>query len=156
MTKTRKITLLYNKAHGAGMDATAEEKRELKKYQVSSADGNYATKANITEYVNAVDNGYYLSFYDWCQNNLKADRRRRGSSTQEMAANNRDMSIGVVLIGWLTWGMAVYWLFKGSLSVGKSAVAGAVISVILAHMNRRMAGFTLFLLPIILTVVFGR
>ncbi len=38
----------------------------------------------------------------------------------------------------------------------KSAVAVAVISVILAHMNRRLAGFTLFLLPIILTVVFGR
>lgn len=38
----------------------------------------------------------------------------------------------------------------------KSAVAVAVISVILAHKNRRLAGFTLFLLPIILTVVFGR
>ena len=37
----------------------------------------------------------------------------------------------------------------------KSAEAGAVISVILAHMNRRMAGLTLVLLPINITEVLG-
>lgn len=156
MNNARKITLLYQKAHGQGMNATLEEQRELKKYKVTADDGYYATKKNISDYVRAVDSGYYLSFYDWCQNNHKADRRRKGSSEREMASANREQGIGVMMFGWLIWGIAIYWIFHGSLTVGACAIAGAVISVILLRINRRLAGFTLILLPAILVVVFGR
>lgn len=156
MNKTRKSNLLYQKAHGQAIDATSEELKELRKYGVSADDGNYATKANINAYISAVDGGYPLSFYDWCMNNHKADRRRKGSSESEMAASNRDNIFGAMLMGWLIWGIAVYWIFNERLSVGASAILGAVISAVLLQLNRRLAGFTLFLLPIILTVVFGR
>ena len=156
MNKTRKIDLLYKKAKGQELNATPEEKRELKKYKVQAGDSNYATRGNISNYVSAVDSGYRLSFYDWCQNNHKADRRRKGSSEKEMASANRDQGLGAIIMGWLTWGMAIYWMFHGSLSVGNCAIVGAVVSVILMRLNRRLSGFTLFLLPIILAVFFGR
>lgn len=157
MNKSRKISLLYQKAHGKGTNATSEEQRELRKYRVCADDGNYATKANIGAYVNAVDNGCRLSFYDWCMNNHKMDRRRRGSSESEMAADNRDRSISVMMFGWLLWGMAIYWTFHGTLKVGTCAVAGAVLSAVLLHLNRRWAGFTIILLPLIIAAVaYGR
>lgn len=154
MNKNTKVSLLYQIAHG--QQVSAEERRELKKYKVYADDTNYATRANIAAYVNAVDGGYRLSFYDWCMNNCKMDRRRKGSSEREMAANNRYMGIGAMMLGWLIWGMAIYWMFHGTLTVGVCAVAGAVVSAILMRLNRRLAGFTLFLLPIILAVIFGR
>lgn len=156
MNNSKKVTLLYQKAHGQGINASLEEQRELKKYKVSADDGNYATKANISAYVRDVDGGYRLSFYDWCQNNHKNDRRRKGSSEREMASANREQGIGAMMGGWLIWGIAIYWMFHGSLTVGACAIAGAVISVILLRLNRRLAGFTLILLPVILAVVFGR
>ena len=156
MNQTRKVNLLYQKAHGQKMNASPEEQRELRKYSVSSGDGNYATKANITAYVKAVDNGYRLPFYDWCRNNHKADRRRKGSSENEMARENKADGIGAMMLGWLIWGMAIYWMFHGELTVGACAIVGAVVSAILQRLNRRMAGFTLFLLPIILAVIFGK
>lgn len=156
MNTARKVQLLYQKAHGQGMNASPEELRELKKYKVTAGDGNLATKKNIQDYTKAVDGGYPLSFYDWCQNNLRADRRRKGSSEREMASNNREATIGTMLFGWLTWGLAIYWVAGQTLSVGASAIAGAVLSAVLYHLNRRLAGFTLFLLPIIIMVVAGR
>lgn len=156
MNNSQKIALLYQKAHGQGINASLEEQRELKKYKVSADDGNYATKANISAYVRDVDSGYRLSFYDWCQNNHKNDRRRKGSSEREMASTNREQGIGAMMSGWLIWGIAIYWMFHGSLTVGACAIAGAVISVILLRLNRRLAGFTLIMLPVILAVVFGR
>lgn len=156
MNRTRKVNLLYQKAHGQGVNATPEEQRELRKYRVSADDGNYATKANISAYVKAVDGGYRLSFYDWCMNNCKMDRRRKGSSEREMASENRWNSAGAMMLGWLIWGIAIYWMFHGTLTVGVCAVTGAVVSAILLRLNRRLAGFTLFLLPVILTVIFGR
>lgn len=156
MNKSSKIEHLYRYAHGQGMLASANEKAELRKYKVSPDDSNYATRANISAYVTAVDNGYHLSFYDWCQNNNKADRRRKGSSEREMASKNREMGAGAMMLGWLIWGIAIYWMFHGALTVGVCAIAGAIVSVILLRLNRRIAGFTLVLLPIILTVVFGR
>lgn len=155
MNNTRKINLLYQKAHGQEINASLEEQKELRKYKVSAEDGNYATKANISAYVKVVDSGYYLSFYDWCQNHHKADRRRKGSSEREMAHDNATDGIGVMMFGWLIWGIAIYCMFHGALTVGVCAVAGAVVSVVLLRMNRRLAGFTLFLLPVILAVVFG-
>ena len=156
MNKSRKIDLLYNKAHGRVFDASAAEKRELSKYKVQDDDSNYATRSNISKYVSAVDNGYRFSFYDWCMNNHKADRRRKGSSEKEMARENTQRGIGAVMLGWLLWGMAIYWMFKGQMSVGSCAIAGAVVSIILMRINRRMAGFNLFILPVILAVIFGR
>lgn len=154
MNKNTKVTFLYQIAHGH--QVSAEKQRELKKYKVYADDANYATRANLAAYVNEVDSkGCRLSFYDWCMNNCKMDRRRKGSSEREMAANNRDMGIGAMMLGWLIWGMAIYWMFHGTLTVGVCAVAGAVVSAILLRLNRRLAGFTLFLLPIILTVIFG-
>lgn len=155
MTKTKKVDALYKIAHGQPVNLTPEERRELRKYKVSSDDGNYATKKNVTQYVNEVDKGYSLSFYDWCHNNLKADRRRRGSSEREMAADNRWDGIGALMLGWLMWGLAIYWMFGGAFTAGNCAIAGAVVSVVLRNLNRRLSGFTLFLLPIILAVVFG-
>lgn len=155
MNKTRKITLLYQKAHGKSVDATAEEQRELRRYRVSVQDRNYATKKNISDYVNAVNSGYSLSFYDWCMNNHKMDRRRKGSSESQMSATNRDMGLSAMFVGWLTWGIAIYWMFDGILSVGSCAIVGAGVSAVLLRMNRRIAVFTLFLLPIILACVFG-
>lgn len=154
MNKTRKIELLYQRAHGQGANIGAEEQKELRKYKVSSSDGYYATKANIRAYVGAVDEGCRLSFYDWCQNNLKADRRRKGSSEREMAQDNRMQGVGAILLGWLEWGIAIYWMFHGAIPAGSCAVVGAIISVILYRLNRSMIVFTLFLLPIILALVF--
>lgn len=156
MNKTRKVTLLYQKAHGQRINVSPEEKAELRKYGVSPGDGDYATKANISAYIKDVDEGYRLSFYDWCRNKHKADRRRKGSSESEMKRENRAEGRESMLLGWLIWGIAIYWMFHGELAVVSCAIAGAVISVILRTLNRRMAPYTLFLLPIVLAVIFGR
>lgn len=156
MNKTRKITLLHKIAHGGESDATPGERKELKKYKVYNDDSYYATKNNLSAYVNAVDNGYCLSFQDWCENNCKADRRRKGSSTSDMAKDNVTNGIAVMVFGWLTWGMALYWIFDGGMSVGACAILGAIISTVLLRINRRWVGVTIFLLPIILAVIFGR
>ena len=153
MNKSRKIDLLYKKAHGQGVDMSPGEKRELSKYKVQAGDSNYATRANISKYVSAVDGGYRLSFYDWCLNNHKADRRRKGSSEREMARENTERGIGAVMLGWLVWGIAIYWIFNERLSVGSCAIAGAIVSLILSRVNRRLSGLTVFILPIVLVAI---
>lgn len=157
MNKTQKINLLYQKAKGQSLNITSEEKNELRKYKIDAgSDALHVTKANIGAYVNAVDNdGCRLSFYDWCMNNNKADRRRKGGSKEELASFNRSQSAGVIFVGWLTWGLAIYWMFHGALSVGKCAVAGAIVALVIFKCARKWAGFTLILLPIILTVIFA-
>lgn len=156
MNNARKVTLLYQKAHGQSIDASPEERRELKKYRVSSDDSKFATRANVSAYVKAVDDGYRLSFYDWCRNYHKADRRRKGSSKEEMSSENFLDGIGAMIFGWLTWGMAIYWMCHGSVDTGSCAIVGAIVSVILSRASRRRVFFTLFLLPILLAVLFGR
>lgn len=156
MNKARKVDLLYKKAKGQNMNASAEEVHEMKKYKVDCGENSfYATKANISQYVTAVDNGYRLSFYDWCMNNKKADRRRKGSSEEDIAGFNREQSAAAIFIGWLIWGIAIYWMLHGAMSVGACAIAGAIVSVILLKCSRKNAAFTVFLLPIILAVLFG-
>ena len=155
MTKTRKAEILYKRAHGQYVNESADEKRELKKYKVSEYDRDYATKSNINAYITAVDKGCHISFYDWCKNNYKMDRRRKGSSEREMADQNFADGIGAILLGWLFWGMAIYWMLDGSSTAGSCVIMGAIVSVILQRLNRRWIGYTLFLLPIILTAVFG-
>lgn len=155
MNKSRKIELLYRKAKGQRIDADASEIQQLRKYKVDAGDGNYATKANIASYVSAVDSGCRLSFYDWCMNNLKADRRRKGSSENEMAATNRGNNFNAIFVGWLIWGIAIYWIFNGAITAGACAVAGAIVSIILYNKSRRSAPFTLYILPIVLAIFFN-
>lgn len=157
MTKTRKVELLYKKAKGQTMNAMPEELRELKKYKVDFNEVDlYVKKANISAYVSAVDNnGFRRSFYDFCRDNRVADRRRKGSSEEDIAGYDRDQKISTIFIGWLTWGIAVYWMFHGSLSVGTCAVMGIIISLCLFKFSRKNVFLTVLILPIVLAVIFG-
>ncbi len=154
MNKARKVDLLHKVAHGYGFQGSAEEKRELKKYKVTQEDSYHATKANLSAYVSAVDSGYRLSFYDWAMNNCKADRRRKGSSEAELAQFNKNQGISVIFMGWLIWGIAIYWMFHGSLGVGTCALAGAIIAFILFRLARNWAVITQIFLPIIIAIIF--
>lgn len=154
MRKARKVEILYRMAKGQATDASLQELQELRRYKVSAgADADYATRANITNYVAAVDNGYHLSFYDWCANNLQGDRRRKSGSAEEIAATNKAQSNATVFMGGLVWGIAIYWMFGGEVAVGACAVIGAVIAYVLQRCFRRWAMFTLFILPIVIAVI---
>lgn len=156
MTKSRKIDILYKKAKGQRYDATPAELRELYPYKVDVREGDfYTTKANITNYVTAVDNGYRYSFYDWCMENRRADKRRKGSNEVAMAARDNEKKGSAVFIGWLTWGMAIYWIFEEQMLVGACAVIGAIISFTVMRTTRKNAGFLVIVLPLILLCVFG-
>ena len=88
-------------------------------------------------------------------NNKKADKRRKGSSEKSMASNNTANSMGMIFIGWLTWGIATYWLFHGNLEVTSCAILGIIVSFLISRFGRKNAPFTLFILPIVLAAVFG-
>ena len=154
--KIRKVDLLHKVAHGQGFQGSAEEKRELKKYKVTSGDSYHATKANLSTYVSTVDSGYRLSFYDWAMSNCKADRRCKGSSEAEMVQFNKDQGISAMFVGWLVWGIAIYWMFHGSLGVGACVVAGAVIALILFRLARNLAVFTQLFLSVIIAIIFSK
>lgn len=158
MTKKQKEEILYRMAKGEQYYATKEELQMLSRYRVErdGSDAGYATRQNISGYIQAVDNGSGLSFYDWCMNNLKGDRRRKSGSEQAIARSNREQGMGAMFFGWLIWGIALYWMFDETLSVGVCAVLGAIVAYVLLRVARRMAGFTLMILPIILAVIFGR
>ncbi|MBR1472089.1 MAG: hypothetical protein IJ600_10675 [Lachnospiraceae bacterium] len=156
MTKSRKVELLYNKARGQGMNATPQELKELARYMVGNGEGNYATKRNISAYVTAVDQGSHRSFYDWCIDNGRGDRRRKGGSAKEIREDEKTMSFAAIFMGWLAWGIAIYWILHGSVPAGECAVAGAVVSLVIYKLKREWAGITLFILPIVLAVIFGR
>lgn len=127
MTKSKKVDLLYKKAHGQSLDLSKEEAKELRKYKVDyNEDKAISTKVNLGAYVAAVDKGARSSFYDWCLNHNKADRRRKGCSEEGIKEFNREQSIGVAFMGWLVWGMAIYWTSNGAVSVGESMMAGVV------------------------------
>lgn len=156
MTKARKVDILYRMAKGQRTDASSEELMELRKYKICAGDdANCATRANITNYVAAVDNGYRLSFYDWCANNLQGDRRKKSGRTASIARANKEQSFGSVFVGWLVWGLALYWIFDGAISAAVCAIMGAVVAFVLQRCSRRLAGFTLIILPIILAVIFA-
>lgn len=156
MTKNRKVELLYRRAHGERLNLTDQEQMELRKYRVSMNENDfYITKTNISDYVSAVDNGSYQTFSDWCQDNMRADRRRRGSSEQAMAAENTRQKLNVTWFGWLLWGLAVYWLFGGALNVLASAILGIGAALgTFKLFGRKAALFTQILLPVILMAVF--
>lgn len=156
MTRDRKVDLLYRRARGERLNLSDQEMMELGKYRVSVNEGNfYVTKANMRDYVIAVDKGSYQTFSDWCQDNLRADRRRKGSSEKAMAAENTRQKISVAWFGWILWGLAVYWLFDGALNVLVSAVLGIGAAFgTFKLFGRKAAVFTQILLPVILTAVF--
>ncbi len=156
MTKTRKVELLYRKAKGQDWNASPEEVKELRRYKVDTDEGSFiSTKANIAAYVTAVDNGYRLAFYDWCMENKKADRRRKGSDQESMARFNSDQNKAVLFVGWLVWGIAVYWIFQGAVPAAGCAVVGAVVALLLFKLARKAAAFTLIILPLVLAAYFG-
>lgn len=156
MNKARKTELLYQKAKGRPMNITEKERRELSRYRVRANEGSfYATKANISAYVTAVDQGCRISFYDWCMNHSRADRRRKGSDEAAMGRVRRENSLAAMGMGWLVWGMALYWAFQEAVSVQACALLGAAASVILYQSARRFSAFTLFLLPILIAAFFG-
>ena len=84
MNRARKVDLLYRRAKGQSMNATQAEVQELARYKVRSGENQrLATKTNIESYVRAVDSGSCkVSFEDYCWNNGKADRRRKGGSEE--------------------------------------------------------------------------
>lgn len=157
MTKSQKIDILYQKAKGTKPKLTNEEAIELSRYRVELREGDfYTTKANIKDYVNAVDNeGCLLPFYDWCMNNNRADRRRKGGSEGALAKSNKEDNIGTMVGGFFTWGIAVYWIFQESLPIFICGMVGAVISVFLYKLNRKNSYFKLLGLPILIAIFFA-
>ena len=157
MTKTRKIELLYKKAKGMSLEATKKELQEISHYRVDFNEGSfYSTKSNMKDYVNAVDNeGCKVSFYDWCMNNNRADRRRKGGSAKAVAQRNNEAKMATVFIGWVTWGLAIYWMCQEILSVGICAIFGAIISRFLYTRNRENIMGTLVFIPVFIAVFFS-
>lgn len=155
MTHSRKVELLYRKAKGQSSDASASELAELRRYRVDFGEGSfYTTKANISAYVKAVDNqNCYISFYDWCMNNNLADRRRRGSSKEDMKKSNRNFSFGMMFVGFITWGFAITSLLGGFLPSIVCIIIGALISVVIGRASRQASILTVFMLPIVIAVL---
>lgn len=152
MTNARKVDLLYRKAKGQNLNANPKEMAELSHYKVDFGEGDfYSTRANIRDYVAAVDRqGCGISFYDWCMNEGRADQRRRGSSKKAMAASQRGFGGGLMFVGAITWGMALYYILGKAVGVIPCMVVGAVVSFVIGRMSRRFSLFNVFLLPIII------
>lgn len=154
MNKTRKSEILYNRAKGRFITVTASEETELKKYKVDFGEGDfYSTKANINGYITAVDKGYRKSFYDWCMDNGKADRRQRGTSKKELKQGDNQASFGVSIFGGVLWGCVINLLSDAGGAA--SVFLGVILTIILYKSSRKMAAFTVILLPLILLAVLG-
>ena len=155
MDKGTKVNILYKISMGQSVNLSSIEKKELSKYKVSHVGKPLTTKRNISEYISAVDKGYYKSFFDWCMDNHKGDRRTKKGSAEYIKGYESGQNIGIMCFGWWTWGIAIYWLFQEAFSVGQCAIVGAIVSVIIYRLNREIAGFTCIFLPIILLSIFG-
>jgi len=155
MTHTRKVDLLYRRAKGQGSDITPAEAVELRRYRVDFNEGDfYATKANISAYVKAVDNqGCHISFYDWCMNNNLADRRRSGSSKKDMKKAQHNFSFGMMFLGFITWGAAAFTVLGDILPGAACLIIGALLALVLGRASRRSYLLTNFLLPIVVIVL---
>ena len=156
MTKARKVELLYCNAKGQKIRATAEEMKELSRYKVDYDEGSYATKTNIGAYVTAVDKGSRRTFYDWCIDNGKGDRRRREGRAEAIQENDKWGGIGAVATGWLAWAACLYVMTGLNSSAGGSCLLlGAIVSFVLYKVRRDFTWFTLIVLPIVLTGIIG-
>ena len=156
MTKQRKIDLLYAKATGGNYNPTPAEKMELNSYRVDFNEGrSYATKKNITMYVNAMEGKpIKRGFYDWCMDNGLGDRRRKGGTASAMKAKETNIRNGAIFIGWFPWAAALYYILGGAVPVMGCFIAGVIISLILYKISRQHAMLTMFLLPIVISVIF--
>ena len=150
MTKARKVELLYCKAKGKDLKATPEEIKEISRYKVDYDEGSYATKANIGAYVTAIDKGSRRSFYDWCIDNGKGDRRRREGRAETIREDDKWEAVRCVFVGTIFWSVALYMLLGGS-----AIFLAAVISFILYKVRRDHVGITMIILPIVLACLFG-
>ena len=156
MDKTTKVNILYKIARGEFVNLSPAEKRELDKYRVSGAGTTFATKININAYVSAVDKqGYRKSLYNWCIENEKGDRRTKAGRAESLRSFKRNQGMASALLGCLLWGVALYWIFGGALSVGACAIMGSIVAFILNKANRETTGFSCLLLPCILAAIFG-
>ena len=155
MDKTTKINKLYKIAMGEPVQLSPAERSELSKYKVGQVGKPLTTKGNISQYVTAVDRGCHKTFYDWCLDNHKGDRRTKDGSAYAISKFNKGQYTSVALFGWLIWGMALYWIFDRSISAGGCAVAGAILTVILYKIKREISGFTCVLLPVIILAIIG-
>lgn len=152
MNTDRKVELLYKKAKKQKYQCTKEEQGELAKYKIGRGEKSfYTTKANIKEYVHAVDKeGFKRTFYDWCMDNGKADKRRIGSDKYNMRSDQMYLGLGAILWGMIMWGMAFYLTFRGIIPGGICAIAGMIVGFVLARWRRRWIWLTLFIIPILI------
>ena len=153
MNKKRTVDLLYKKAHGQKMNATKEEEKELKKYKVFSNDAKFATRKILNAHVDAINKGSKRSLYDRAMDKGMADRRRKGGSAAALRSEDREGGLASMFMGWLTWGICLYWMAGGRAEVKGCAILGLIISFILYKISRRNVFVTCFLFPVILTVI---
>lgn len=153
MTKKQKVDLLYKRALGEVKSFSPNATKELSKYKVYEYNDRYRSivkKANLEEYVTAVDNGECkISYLDWCRNNGKADRRYRNSSKENIMAENKVQMVGMFLIGAIFWGILLSYL---SIASWASIVIGGIISVMMYRINRDNLWFTCIVLPLLIAV----
>lgn len=83
----------------------------------------------------------------------KADRNRRSAGTQANEPEGGQSAVAAVSIGWLTWGIAFYWMLHGTVSVVACAVMGAIAAFVFSRLFRKGEAFSVILLPIILAAV---
>lgn len=155
MTKKQKIDFLYRKAKGEVTGFSKEVSAELSKYRVVKVGGKNASivkKANIEEYIDAVDSGECkIPYVDWCLNNCKADRRFKNSSVKDIKKRNRMESSAMVVLGFFFWS----WCMRSLLPVGTliSMALGGSIAFVLYRNNRFNYAFSCLFLPIIIVVI---
>lgn len=155
MTKQRKINLLYAKATGGNYNPTPAEEAELRSYRVDFNEGkSYATKKNITMYVNAMEGkAIKRGFYDWCMDNSLGDRRRKNGSAAAMSARDKGIKYSAVFLGWLPWALALYYIFGAAFPPIVCIIFGVVISLILYKVTRQYAIITCFIIPIVIFAI---
>lgn len=152
MSKTSEKDILYRIAKGKSV--TAQERESVKHLIKDFGDGSKVTRAGINKYYDAVTSGRtHVSYNDFASNRLMGDRRKRGGRVSDIKNDNRQGTLAALFMGWLLWGMAIYWIGGRSASVGSSAVIGAIISVVLFFVARRLTPFTEFVLPIIVAII---
>jgi hypothetical protein len=154
MTKENKVDILYKMAMGQSVSLTASERKELSKYDVRTTGKPYTTKGNIRQYISDADKGYKKSFYDWCVDNGKGDRRLKGGQKEAIRNDDKQETFVWAFMGWLFWGVAFYWILGGQAPAGVCAVLGAIASVVIFKMNRASSLETCFILPLLITCVF--
>ena len=155
MNTNEKVGILYKKVRGENL--SFQEKSAVSKYNVSREDGAFlATKKNLRDYIKAVDSGATRkNFYTWCIDNGRADARRKGGKASDIKEFRKEQGLGAFLMGFLVWGIAVYWILGGRASVGASAIVGGIISFVLYKINRKITFFTCLVLPIMLAAYFS-